>query len=379
MEEIYSTPLSDVQLEIMSRFYSKPAAKVCLSRSERKQIALKFKASRRNIDPKLEQTCPALHHELTKSIKSGKNLQSAVASECVYSQALADTFDLTQFVDYEENIPTLNSRVEAYITHNSLKPRYVYENSSRTTTLIQAGGGGAVDGALLDSGDDKGIAIEFKEPKAKISEPDLPEYGEDGYLKNSEKFMNDYSHFQAMIEEQIRKGLNFWEILGTNVHDFSREAVDVAVSNNYNSNKFADVICVEDSESNLLMIPAKHAGLWAKARGEIRPAGRNNFELWTPQAFESCVKKMGGEIIQGTVKVPLKSIKTAFPRGGTKEVSRYKLNPVFFVRSESTNTFNGQLTFDLESVRQNRPTISVILDFKGINRSAITSFYRIGS
>ncbi len=48
-----------------------------------------------------------------------------------------------------------------------------------------------------------------------------------------------------MLDEQ--KGLNLFENIGNNIHNFSQETIKIAVSNNYKEiKKYADVICTED-------------------------------------------------------------------------------------------------------------------------------------
>ena len=93
--------------------------------------------------------------------------------------------------------------------------------------LIQAGGCGGVDSALITVFDLKIFTIEFKEPGAKTSEPDLPKYGEDGILKITEEFLAQYPQFSAMLYEQA--GLNFFEVMGSNVNDFSPESINQAI------------------------------------------------------------------------------------------------------------------------------------------------------
>ena len=78
--------------------------------------------------------------------------------------------------------------------------------------------------------------------------------------------------------------------MGNNEHNFSKESVNIAVSNNY-TKKYADVICTEDKESFLVMLPANQVQLWANIEGEIRPAGRNHYNVWTPNALKKFLLK----------------------------------------------------------------------------------------
>lgn len=108
--------------------------------------------------------------------------------------------------------------------------------------LIQAG---SCNGIVITVVDLTIQTIEFKEPYAKASEPDLPKYGEDGILIITTPFLGKYYQFEAMLDEQ--KGLNLFENIGNNIHNFSQETIKIAVSNNYKEiKKYADVICTED-------------------------------------------------------------------------------------------------------------------------------------
>ena len=76
--------------------------------------------------------------------------------------------------------------------------------------------------------------------------------------------------------------------MGSNVHDFDPRSVNAAVTKNYQAKKFADVLCTEDKDTRLVMLPINQAQLWAKTEGEIRPAGRNHYAVWTPNALRHC-------------------------------------------------------------------------------------------
>ncbi len=129
--------------------------------------------------------------------------------------------------------------------------------------LIQAGGYGGIDSALITVIDLVIYTIEFKEPGAKTSEPDLPKYGEDGMLRITKDFLGRYPQFEAMLNEH--RDLNFFENIGHNIRDFSEESIKIAVSNNY-VNKYANVICTEDTEGFLVMMPANQVQLWSRLK-----------------------------------------------------------------------------------------------------------------
>jgi hypothetical protein len=231
-----------------------------------------------------------------------------------------------------------------------------------------------VDSALISF--DKKIAtmIELKEPYARTSAPDLPKYGEDGYLVSTEKFLIENPQFKSMLEEQINKKFNIFEHLGSNLSDFSLESIETAVTENYLGEKFADFICTEDSSGYLSLIPSSHVALWAELEGELRPTGRNSYPVWTPDKLLSVLLEKGGSVQADTVTMPLSSFKQSKARGGDN-ISRFKISPLFFVRSEDVNTTKGNVTFKLEAVKQNIPDITAKIDFRNLDVSEVKKFY----
>jgi hypothetical protein len=225
-------PLSKLQKEIMAEFYSVKKTKVIFDKKERTNLWKKATSREKLSDfSSIEEICPALAHQIKKSYESGKNIQSAVFSECVYAQTFANMLGLTEFKNCSETGDCIPDNVNELLKSYFLYPRYVYSDTSKNRLLIQAGGCNGIDSALITVIDLNIYTIEFKEPGAKTSEPDLPKYKEDGNLLVTEDFLKRYPQFKEMLEEQ--KGLNFFEVMGSNINNFSKESINIAVSNNY--------------------------------------------------------------------------------------------------------------------------------------------------
>ena len=370
------SPLSDVQKTLLKDFYAKPATKVTFNTVERKKIWDEFKLHR-NVEEfaYLEDKAPAVFAEINKAFGNAKNVQPAVFSECVYAQAFANKFNLSVFENHinSEGIKFDFSGVEIPNAED-LTIRYSYSKSDKKTSLVQAGGAGGVDCALISFEDKTAIMIELKEPYARTSAPDLPKYGEDGYLVSSEKFVQENPQFRSMLEEQIRKRFNIFENIGSNVSDFSAESIESAVTENYSGEKFADFICTEDSSGYLVLIPSSHVAVWAKLEGELRPTGRNSYPVWTPNKLLSVLKEKGGIVNSDTVTMPLLSFKQSKARGG-ENISRFKISPLFFVRSEDIENTGGNVTFKINDVKQNIPDITAKINFKNLDVSEVKKFY----
>ena len=92
-------PLTKDQKELMTEFYQIPATKVIFNKTERNELWKK--ATQRNQTfnfNELKEKCPALEHQIRRSYESGRNIQSAVFSECVYAQTFANMMNLTLLI-----------------------------------------------------------------------------------------------------------------------------------------------------------------------------------------------------------------------------------------------------------------------------------------
>jgi hypothetical protein len=372
-----SNALSKDQADLLNRFYSIDISQVPLRKSARDSIWESFKKTKQiENEIHLLNTCPALVAELHKSIDTGNNVQSAVFSECVYAQTIANHFRLPIFRNQSASPFDFLKTEVTELNKMGLTARYTYSNKEETLILVQAGGSGGVDSALIFRKEGKVFAIEFKEPGAKTTEADLPKYGEDGFLKPSDAFTKKHPQFTSMIEEQFAKDLNFFEAQGSNINVFSKESLKVAVNGNYQGIKFADAICTEDSLGNLTIIPSDQIDKWATIEGEIRPAGRNPYKVWTPIHLRKKLSELGGKESNGTASLPMKVLVPAKPRGGTG-ISRYKIDSLFFVRALDVEVKGSLAVFNVGDVRQLNPTITAKMFFKNLNARDVKTYYGI--
>lgn len=368
-------PPTPSQSAIMREFYGRDFQTVILNKAQRNSIWKQFKGNRDVSKLALDKRCPALMQELEKSLVTGKLIQSAIFSECIYAQTLANILELSNFTVFAHNPDVIDRATLERLSKRALSPRYVYWSPSQTRILVQAGGPGGIDSALIDTESGLLITLEFKEALAKTSEADLPRYSESGFLEKTPQFIKKHPQFELMLDEQISKDLNFFSVQGSNVNDFSIESVTTAVNDNYASQKFADVVCVEDNQGFLTMIPADDLTRWSSIRGEIRPAGRNKYAVFTPKALAKFIVAAGGEIQGEKVKFPVSKMKTAAKRGGDGEINRWKINSLFFVYSEKAKLSGDDLEFLLKDVKQLKPTVSAHMDFQQLNIDEIASHY----
>ncbi len=369
-------PLARMQMRIMKEFYYRPKTKVVFTKTERQALWDKAKNRDNSIDfISIKSVCPALEHQIRKSYDTGHNIQSAIFSECVYAQTFANMFSLNLFVNCTENNNFIPEKVINLLSSYQLHPRYVYATSDKTRMLIQAGGCNGIDSALISVMDLDIYTIEFKEPGAKTSEPDLPKYKEDGKLLITDEFLLQNPQFKEMLSEQ--KMLNFFDVMGSNVNNFSLESINIAVTNNYSSKKYADVICTEDKNGYLVMIPSNQISKWAKIEGEIRPAGRNNYKVWTPNALKKFLSEKGAVVSKDMVNIKKANLIERKQRGGCGQVSGYKINSLFFIRSNVCKIQDERLLFNINDVRQLNPTITAKVFFKNLKYDEVKKYYKL--
>ena len=371
-------PLTKMQLDIMRIFYSKGPEAVVMDKKERRNVWDKVKKRKWDIEGpemrRIEMLSPALAHQITRSVDTGGNIQSAVFSECVYAQTLANMLGLERFFNCYDNREVISSKILLLLESYGLMPRYAYMDDG-SSILIQAGGNNGVDSALIMVEDLNVYTIEFKEPAAKTSEPDLPPYGEDGVIVVSNIFIKNNPQFVDMLNENA--GLNILDNVGHNINKFSAESIRMAVSNNYSgSKKYADVICTEDKDGLLVMIPANHVHKWSRMEGEIRTAGRNNYKVWTPLYLRRSLMEIGAHIDDRGVAVVHESRLSERRARGGSSVTGYKINPVMFVRVSRINRLNdGFISFSLNDVRQLRPTIAAKMFFDNLEYRSVAERY----
>lgn len=366
-------PLTKLQKDIMEEFYGVPATKVIFNKTERNILWKNATSRSSELDfDMLKRVCPALEHQIRKSYDSGRNIQSAVFSECVYAQTFANMLNLSLFVNCANDENFIPNDIKALLRSYNLYPRYVYSTTDKQRMLIQAGGCNGIDSALVSVIDLNIYTIEFKEPGAKTSEPDLPKYKEDGILLVTDDFKQRYPQFIDMLEEQ--KGLNFFEVMGSNINNFTIESINVAVSNNY-TKKYADVICTEDINGYLVMLPVNQVSIWADIEGEIRPAGRNHYNVWTPIALSNFLQGYNARINGEMVTVDKTLLAERRERGGNRKLSGYKITPLFFIYVDDCEINENLITFNINDVQQLNPTIAGKVFFRRLLHAQVKLFY----
>ena len=178
-----------------------------------------------------------------------------------------------------------------------------------------------------------------------------------------------------MLQEQMDSELNIFDASGSNVNGFSKESVIRAASESYTgAHHVADVILTEDKQGILTLFPSQDVGLWAQLKGEIRPAGKNAYKVWTPKLLKRTLKDLGATFDGHLVSINASELKTARPRGGVG-LSRYKISPLFFVRKANVTINGAACEFRIEDIEQLNPTIAAHMFFKTLRYQDAKTHY----
>ena len=123
------------------------------------------------------------------------------------------------------------------------------------------------------------------------------------------------------------------------------------------------------------MMPVNQISIWANLEGEIRPAGRNHYKVWTPKALKRFLENMGASIEENTVCIKKEKLQPRRERGGNGRISGYKINPLFFVYIRDCYEKDSLISFNIDSVRQLKPTITGKMFFEKLSYNNVKKYY----
>ena len=347
----------------ISRIYNQQPVKISIPKKDRDNIFSNFR-NRRLLEEilKAHPSIEPLNHAIETAVRTSKNLQSAILSECVYTYDIAALLGLTNLIKCEAGSSQLPSMAIEQMKKRKMAPRYAYFDNKKNEYLIQAGGPNAVDACFVSVAERQILWIEYKEPDAKFGEADLL-YDDSGYIVKSPLFLKKHSHFVPMLDEALSADLNIFEYSAkeTNFNEFKESTVSDAIVN-YFKEPNDTLVFSEDLDSNLVGFLAKDLPRFAsKIQGEIRSAGRNSKKVFTASHFNETFARLGGTIgpsgEYSIEKVKIKNFR--YPRGGIKgTITGIKLSSLYFVRMTDLIEKDGRYIFNRNSVKQLKSSIA---------------------
>ena len=301
--------------------------------------------------------------ELKKQFAKKMALQPSILTECFMAQTLANFWRLDKFEDLDAggSLPSKISNILFGIKNkrDGASFRYIYFSDKADFVLVQCGDSSTIDAVFIK--EKIGIRIEFKEELAKINEVDIPSYDDCGKLLVGNDFKLKYPYYAPFVDIFNRK-TNVFEMMGHNFRlaDYLDEESSKRIVENVVDAKFINAYILLKGNS-LVSVLGKNLHSSVEFSGsEIRTAGKNAKKLWSVDFAKNEISKLGGKIADGKVFLPLNE-KMYVTGRGMDIVTRYKINPLIFVRIEHTNVEGGIISFAFEKIEQLKPTISLHL------------------
>ncbi|MDR1033577.1 MAG: hypothetical protein LBL41_02255 [Bifidobacteriaceae bacterium] len=291
--------------------------------------------------------------EINKQFRTKKGLQSGILSECFYSQTIANTLNLNNFVDCDAD-STNSVLLKVFRDFGITNSRYIYHNTDKTVILCQSGAPQGFDAVFIEC--DCVIHIEFKESFAKLGEYDIA-YDNFGSLVADEKFTLEHPDSVPMVNYFNEAQKSILPIIGQNYRSFSAESLQSAAKAYFAK---LDMLFTVDENNVMMPIPQRHLfDFFDLSESELRSAGRNHYSIWTPKLFESVILESGGEIEGSVVSFPKNKILPTHGARGTAKSTRIKLHQLFFVRISDAIDEGHYIMFNLSVVRQLKSTVAV--------------------
>lgn len=358
-------------------------SKLVLSRKEIKEIENFYKQNYEktkdfkeflSLDEKIGKKIKKLKNtgfyaEIARQFKDKKALQPGTLCECILAQTIAQKYNLTFFADlfhtYVRDIPA-NVIYSLREEDNKILARYVYYNPDyKNIFLIQYGNPTSYDADLFIDGEI--VKIEFKDQLARAGEAEYF-FDEDGKLVYDPQ--SDYAPF---IEE-FNKTTDVISIMGSNYkYDSISSNLEKKVLKKYFEKLKFDVLVSLDTNSDLIAITLDCVNnnklkIISTEGSEIKIAGKNNYKVFTPRFLHNSILKNDGIIKSNKVWISITNMKDRYARNKEKTITGKKINPLFFVFLNNIEENKGKYIFDINNVRELKPTFSVHIRFVALKK-----------
>ncbi len=310
--------------------------------------------------------------ELEKQYNKNEALQPGILSECNLIETLAKIFKLNKCLDFDKTplnsvpIECRNYLNSGYQTFSAA--RYLYYNPKNPDIFLFQYGNPANGDAEIIIKDNK-IRLELKERNAKAGEYDIKGlYDENGKLLISDKFKKETPEYIPLINK-FNNETNVIEQIGHNYSKFDEETKVLSILEYFNRHGI-DLLVSSTCDNKLVVLTPDCVNISlpngkkiiTTENSEIRTSGRNHTKIFTPVLFSKVLDKMGAKNVGGSeyqVSLENEFVEIVNARG-TNVPSRIKFNKLFFVNVKSAKFLdNNMIEFDINNVRQLKPTISM--------------------
>lgn len=308
--------------------------------------------------------------EVQKQFENRQKLQPGILMECVGVSTVANLFGMdVVYSSAGKNFDELPTNIQGHLLvdkqDRKILPRYIFNNNSTGDFLLQYGAPGTCDAVACING--VACSIELKDSVARGGERDLT-YDGRGKLIVGADVLREYPQYRKYIDRfnsttnmltQIQTGRNY--PLGdhhTLINSFKT----------YLETSGVDLILIV---SRGKLIPILTADVVATTSdgtpilstngSEIRPAGRNNKQVFVPNLLNETLRKLDAKIVGECCEIDISKLPNKLGwkngrSGATK--TRLKLSRVLFVRTANVEQRGNTVRFKRSDVLQSTCTIS---------------------
>lgn len=293
----------------------------------------------------LIQRIPAMYKSFVACYESGRYLQPGYLTEINICATLARQLDLA----YEENI------VEGNLRH---------QYSNGRVFLKEFGGCGMSDIQLVD---ESGYitTIEVKEPLSLGGDFDLG-ITEEGKLFPKIAATREFPKAAQQILDEFNATDSIFNHLGHNI-PLSNTGYLRSMLDSYIGDKQIDYIATYSKDNDLVYFPVSELVDHVDFKGsEIRTAGKNKVNVYTPNAFKKAMNDIG--CIMNTnniVAIPKNAIGYRTARGSNGRITGIKINSIFYFEIKDIMNEDDQFYYaNMSRGKQLKQGISVHLNLK---------------
>lgn len=390
--------MNDALFEFLRDVYN-DTNKMALTNEEIKNIEEFYKENYKDIETfeefmKLDTTISknikkvkGIYAEVERQFSNQKALQPGTLVECTLAQTIADMYNLDCFVDaFHSYIRELPANVVPFLRSedNQLLCRYIYyDPNNYENFLIQYGNPTSYDADLFIH--NQNVKIEIKDRIARAGERDIRSYDENGKLIIDEKFKNENPDFVPLLEKFNEETDVFSRYEKSTDEDkinyrFDDEKMRTELVKAYFRNLGFDTLVTFDENNELIAITLDcleektDLKIVSTDGSEIRPAGKNPGDVFTPIYMKKLIHKKKGLIDEEYVKLSKDEMKDRIARGKNKEVTGKKIGSLFFVDIEKIKEDNNSYVFKISDIQQLKPNIAPHIQII-VSKSQLREYY----
>lgn len=309
--------------------------------------------------------------EIEKQFNRKQGLQSGILAECNFAQTLANIFNLTECIDLDEiHFNEVPIKCKEFIQYLKASKQYIsaarylyYSNNDTNEFVIQYGNPDVGDADIVYF--NNSIHLEFKESNAKAGEYDLT-FDDRGKLIPSTTIREESTMMLEYIN-QFNDKTTLFDYLGSNYKiekSDNNNPMEVVIK--YFTNNKIDLFITSINDELVAIIPTdldsvNNNNPLASTKGsEIRTTGRNHAKITAFDYFKSIIENVSKHS-GNTYEIDKDLKKDGFgyvKERGKDTFGRYKMGYIFFIKLSDCKEKEDKLVFNINDVRQTKPTIS---------------------